>query len=232
MKKLKTFTLVLLLIISLTILAGCAESPEVNNSAYDDLLEQYNNLSNENDKITNERDSIKNDNEALEDKNAELISEIESLSNNVSSLSSQLGEKTVEVNEQNERLNELQPYIELSLEEVELRRESLGKQQVLDGLDAEIEAKQAELDSLIIRIRETGEAPITLGAGEYKSPEDVPPGRYTVTENSNFFVYSARDRLQVNTILGGRRGEDSYTFWLESGGRIEARGRFTLTPVE
>ena len=232
MKKRKTLMYSLLLLFSLAMLIGCADNQVPYDSGYDDLLEQYNLL-------VIERDSAKSSNTELEAKNSELTSDIEVLSKQVDELSTevitlttQLDEKTLIVNEQNERLGELQPYLELSLEEVELRRESLNRQEVLDDLDSQVEAKQQELDELVIRIRETGEAPITLGAGEYRSPDDIPPGRYTVTGSSNFFVYNSSGRLQVNTILGGRRGEDSYTFWLESGGTVEARGRFTLTPVE
>ncbi|MCL2662243.1 MAG: hypothetical protein FWE83_02810 [Oscillospiraceae bacterium] len=235
----KTLTMVLMVIIVLIGLLGCTKSPEENDNAYDNLLEQYNQIISENNLVGNEVDSLRGEVESLAAKNAEMQQEIEGLSNDVTLLSSQLNEKTIIVNEQNEQLNEqnerlieLQPYLELSREEVELRRESLNRQQVLDDLDAEIEAKQDELDRLVTRIKETGEAPITLGAGEYRSPDDIPPGRYTVTGRSNFVVYNSRDRLQVNTILGGRHGEDSYTFFLDSGSRIEARGRFTLTPVE
>ena len=154
----------------------------------------------------------------LEAARAELEDEVASLSLIISDLQ--------------DKLDYLAPHIELSAAEAELMLESLDRQEIIEELEAQIEEKQAELDALDVQIRETGEAPISLGAGFFTSPDDVPPGRYRVTGSRNFFVSDRNGRNRVNIILGGGMFLDYFIFNLNSGDEIEALGPFVLTPVE
>ena len=131
-----------------------------------------------------------------------------------------------------DKLDYLAPHIELSAAEAELMLESLNRQEIIEALEAQIEERQAQLDALDVQIRETGEAPISLGAGFFTSPDDVPPGRYRVTGSRNFFVADRNGRNRVNIILGGGMFLDYFIFNLNSGDEIEALGPFVLTPVE
>ena len=98
-------------------------------------------------------------------------------------------------------------------------------------LNSQIADKEDELERIQVRIIETGEAPIRMGAGEFGT-FDIPPGRYRVTGSSNFFVRDRNGRSRVNIILGGGRNLDSYVFTLDSGDTIEASAPFVLTPVQ
>ena len=124
-------------------------------------------------------------------------------------------------------------YAKINDLENELDKESTRIQSLIDDLDTELADRQAVLDDLEVRIRETGEAPISLGAGFYSSPGDIPPGRYRVTGSSNFFVRGSDGWSRVNIILGGGTwGLDYFVFNLNAGDEVEALSAFVLTPVE
>lgn len=77
--------------------------------------------------------------------------------------------------------------------------------------------------------------PVTLGSGEYIAGKDFQEGRYRATNvgrGSNFQVYSDRDRLKVNTILGDSEiGNGDYTFFAETGDKVKTAAKIKLIPV-
>lgn len=110
-----------------------------------------------------------------------------------------------------------------------------SKQGTSSSLDGQISSKKAELDKLQHVIQVTGEAPITLGAGQYTIGKDIKAGRYTVTnigEGSNFFVYDSDGQAVVNTILGNGIGSGDYTFYCTDDETIETHGEIKLIPVK
>jgi len=149
-----------------------------------------------------------------------------------------LARETIEeLEERNQYLEEkiegLGAHINLSREEALLEYESLNREGIIAELDELISDKQAELERLQTRVRETGEAPIQLSAGTWYAGSDIPTGRYQASNgSSNFVVRDGNGRLVANVILGGRNGVDTYVFTLPSGGLVETRGGVTLTPIE
>ncbi|MCL1999261.1 MAG: hypothetical protein FWG65_10895 [Turicibacter sp.] len=212
-------------------LAACG----ISQSEFDAAIEETSTLS----AAVAERDVRIQDLEHENTRILELETELEASIYEVYSLtmrSTELADEVVALNlvisDLQDKVDGLGPHLELSAAEAEIILATLDRQEIIDGLDAEIGARQAELDTLEVRIRETGEEPIRLGAGFYTSPNDIPPGRYRATGSSNFFVRDRNGRGRVNVILGGRNGLDYFVFNLSSGDEIEARSAFVLTPVE
>jgi len=132
-----------------------------------------------------------------------------------------------------EKIESLGVHFDLSREEALLEYESLNREGIIAELDELISDKQTELENLRTRVRETGEAPIQLGAGNWYAGTDIPAGRYRASGgSSNFVVRGNSGRLIVNTILGGRNGVADYVFTLPADGIIETRSAVTLTPIE
>ena len=111
-----------------------------------------------------------------------------------------------------------------------LEEERLGAE--VARLNAEIAAQQAELERLQNLIVRTGEEPRRVGAGNWYIGQDIPAGRYQISNGSSNFFVRRGGRSVVNIILGGRLGVDTYVFTFQPGDVIEARGAFTLTAVE
>ncbi len=123
-------------------------------------------------------------------------------------------------------------FAELSEEEARnrLEEERLGAE--VARLNAEVAERQAELERLQNLIVRTGEEPIRVGAGNWYVGQDIPAGRYQVSNGSSNFFVRRGGRSVVNIILGGRHGVDTYVFTFQTGDVIEARSAFTLTPIQ
>jgi predicted RNase H-like nuclease (RuvC/YqgF family) len=103
------------------------------------------------------------------------------------------------------------------------------------SLDAQIKAKQDELNTVIGKVKEKESQPIVLSAGQYFVGKDIPIGRYKAVANGgsgNFVVYSASNDLMVNTILGGRIGESEYIFYATEGAYMELSTSVKFIGVE
>jgi len=149
----------------------------------------------------------------------------------------QLDDAKTELSSQQDVISELNEYKankEAKNAEIEQLNASIQeKSNNITTLDNDIAAKSEELEKLKNAIVKTGEAPKVLGAGHYTVGSDIPAGRYVVTGDSNFVVYSASGRLKVNTILGGGRwGEESYTCQLDKGDTMELSSKDTFTPIK
>ncbi len=142
-----------------------------------------------------------------------------------------------QINNQKDTLAELSDYKqnkEKKTEELaQMDLDITSKSEEITSLDNQISEKTIELDDLKNIVKATGEAPKVLTAGHYTVGKDIPEGRYIVTGDRNFFVYSSSGSLKVNTILGGGSwGEESYTCTLENGDTLELSSKDTFTPIK
>lgn len=107
------------------------------------------------------------------------------------------------------------------------------KTATIENLDAQISAKQNELDTLTGNIVKAEGAPKTLSAGEYTVGVDIPAGRYNVSGSRNFVAWDKLGNLKVNTILGNSSvGVGDYICTLGEGYLIECAARTTFTPIQ
>lgn len=104
------------------------------------------------------------------------------------------------------------------------------------SLDDEIKSKQDELSKIEKGIKEKEDDPIQLNAGEYIVGQDVPTGRYRVTNigrGTNFQVFDSSGSAVVNTILGGGDiGRGDYVFFATENTLIKTAGAVKMIPVE
>jgi hypothetical protein len=104
------------------------------------------------------------------------------------------------------------------------------------SLDDEIKSKQDELSKIEKGIKEKEDDPIQLNAGEYIVGQDVPTGRYRVTNigrGTNFQVFDSSGSAVVNTILGnGDIGRGDYVFFATENTLIKTAGAVKMIPVE
>ena len=99
-------------------------------------------------------------------------------------------------------------------------------------LDRQISEKNSELNTLKAIITKTGEEPKVLPAGQFTVGYDLPQGRYDVTGSSNFVVRTPSGNLKVNTILGGRYGNENYVCNLNIGDTLDLHSKCTFTPIK
>ena len=207
-KALSIGIVVFLLVISSALAYNGGKRAEINLEAVDVVANR----------IANQDEQIKVNNDKL----ADLQSQIDTINNELSSQQDLLNAFNDYKNNKEAKETEISQ-LDSTIQE---------KSNNIASLDNDIASKSAELDKLKNAIQRTGEEPKVLTAGEYTVGKDIEPGRYIVTGNSNFVVYSYDGDLKVNTILGGRYGEESYTCTLENGDTMELSSKDTFTPIK
>lgn len=133
-------------------------------------------------------------------------------------------------------LDELSDYknkkeeLEKEISDFETKVKELTSQ--TETLNSDISKKQAELDKLTGNILKATGEPKTLPSGDYIVGTDLPKGRYVVSGSSNFQVYSASGRIQINTILGDSYvGDGDYTAFLDDGMIMHCAAKTKFTPI-
>lgn len=166
----------------------------------------------------------------------ELVSIKKAKDEELTNLNSELEAKQTEIKEMDSIIQEVENY---KTNKNDLEKELNDKKSNITSLDEEIANKenevsdlQAQLDSLNGDIEEAIGEPIHLPAGNLTVGKDIEPGRYSVSGESNFIVYSILGDLKVNTILGGSYGVESYVCELETGDEMECHGANTFTPID
>lgn len=105
-------------------------------------------------------------------------------------------------------------------------------------LDSDIQAAQAEIDSLsayasamgAVSNEASGESR-ALEAGTYQCPADITAGRYRLTGTGSFrVVINASNRVSDSQNLGSLDG-NSYTLNIEAETKLITEGDVTITPV-
>lgn len=183
-------------------------------------------------------------NENIDDRvTSDIVNSKIQMDNEYHEKETKLSEISAELDKQQELVNEFnnykenksnleQSYQELSAKVTELETTVSSKQYKISELDNTISEKNTEIEKLKNVIVKTGEAPITIPAGDFTVGTDIPAGRYSATGSSNLFVYSASGRNKVNTILGKSFGVESYVCNLDNGDTVSARAKTTFTPVK
>ncbi len=152
-------------------------------------------------------------------------------------LEREINKNETKIEEQEADFKQLEDYLinkeklDAETSEAEKNLETLNN--TIAEKQTEIDSKNAQLDSLTSAIIKAKAAPVTLPAGQFTVGKDIEPGRYSVSGDSNFQVWSSYGDLKVNTILGGGNfGVESYVCELNSGDKIEAGASNKYTPVE
>ena len=135
---------------------------------------------------------------------------------------------------------ETKAYTKLSKEEKDFFIKAIGKNDIIEEMDIEIDDKTNQITELEERISDL-EAdiitikgdPKTYPAGYLYAGSDFEVGRYKIYDGkSNFFVHSSSGESRVNIILGGKYGVEEYIYKFSPGDEIEARGSFKMVTVE
>lgn len=157
--------------------------------------------------------------------------------NTINKLEKEIENNKDEIKTQEADFKELEDYKvnkeKLNTEAKELEKNIETLKNTVAEKQKEIDSKNTELASLTDAIIKAKAAPVTLPAGQFTVGKDIQPGRYSVTGDSNFQVWSSYGDLKVNTILGGGNfGVESYVCELNSGDKIEAGASDKYTPIE
>ncbi|MGI8315973.1 hypothetical protein [Halobacillus mangrovi] len=158
-----------------------------------------------------------------------LIDQKEGLVNEVAALQKELDDKQSTLDEE---LKAGKEEIEGKLKKENDKLASLENE--VKKLQSKVDEKKKEIDRLTGELEKAKEEPKTLIAGQYIVGEDLPAGRYQVTnigDGTNFFVYDSSGYPTVNTILGEDFYGD-YVFFTDDGDQIETHGKVKLIPVE
>ncbi|WP_413379046.1 hypothetical protein [Alkalihalobacillus sp. 1P02AB] len=170
----------------------------------------------------------------------EKQSEIETVVANLESAYAEKDQVLIDTENAKSEYNSMKAIIDEATEfeenKEELLKELSEQEKELKELLASISAKQDELAAVSGEIKKKEGEPKVLSAGHYQVGPDLSPGRYIAEPNGgngNFVVYSASDRLKVNTILGsGTHYESEYIFYAEEGDSMELSTRIKFSEVE
>ena len=149
------------------------------------------------------------------------LSKLNTEYNNVISKKEMLEKQKKELNSQIKEKSDVNKDIEKSIKEINSATEEIKEAKSKNSeLDAQINAKNAELASAERIASSANGKKLNVGAGTYSCPENISPGRYTISGDYTLIIYSKNGAQKLSESLKHLE-TNSFVFTISDGEKIK-----------